>query len=407
MRALMLGLLLSGAWLGAPTRTAAYSIQEAILRVKPAVVLITTTVGGDVTLNCGRGPVTVSLAPYIETGTGWFVDGRGYVITNAHVVDPAYRLPPWVIHELKKKAIDQACVEPKLKARRLMHGERPEVEEELRQAAAGALAGAKLEAQPQITVMLSNGVKLEAKVEKFSPPPSVDSAGKPTPDSGRDVALLRVQERIYPAIGLTTREVQSGDPVHILGFPGAVLAHELSNPGVTLEPAAAAVPVGADDARRDARERRGLRQHVGPAVVEEPLPCHPDPGHRLHRARAQSGAARCPDQDRFRNEPSEASGLDPARAGGSRARAAQLRPRAEDRHLLHDPRGAAERAGGPDSPPARLQDGAHPQGRPRRLDQRAPAGRGEIGAAVDRARALQEPLARRHRAASVPAGWGN
>src|SRR2546427_5239452 len=238
MRALMLGLVLSGAWLGAPTRTAAYSIQEAILRAKPAVALITTTVGGDVTLNCGRGPVTVTPAPYIETGTGWFVDGRGYVITNAHVVDPAHRLPPWVSHELKKKAIDQACVEPKLKARGLMHGVQPEIEEGLRLAAAGALAGATLEAQPQITVMLSNGIKLEAKVQKFSAPPTVDSTGKPTPDSGRDLALLRVQDGVYPAIGLTTREVQIGDPVHILGFPGVVLAHELLNQSVTLEASA-------------------------------------------------------------------------------------------------------------------------------------------------------------------------
>src|SRR5437588_9969610 len=132
MRALVLGLLFSGAWLGAPTRTAAYSVQEAILRVKPAVVLITTTVGGDVTLNCGRGPVTVSPAPYIETGTGWFVDGRGYVITNAHVVDPAHRQPPWVTHEQKKKATEQACVEPQLKARGLMRGEKPELEGRIR-----------------------------------------------------------------------------------------------------------------------------------------------------------------------------------------------------------------------------------------------------------------------------------
>src|SRR5438067_10194869 len=138
MRALVLGLLFSGAWLGAPTRTSAYSIQEAILRVKPAVVLITTTVGGDVTLNCGRGPVTVSLAPYIETGTGWFVDGRGYVITNAHVVDPAQRLPPWVTHELKKKAIEQACVEPQLKGRGITQGQRPDIEERMRQAARAA-----------------------------------------------------------------------------------------------------------------------------------------------------------------------------------------------------------------------------------------------------------------------------
>jgi S1-C subfamily serine protease/rhodanese-related sulfurtransferase len=235
----MLGLLLVGAWLGAPSLLAAYSVQEAILRVKPAVVLITTEVRGDVTLNCGRGPITVSPAPYIETGTGWFVDGRGYVVTNAHVVDPAHRLPPWVTHELKKKAIEQACVEPQLKARGLMHGQRPDVEESIRQAAASvALAGANLEAQPSITVMLSNGVKLPAQVQKFSPPPSVDSTGKPTPDSGRDLALLRVQDGVYPAIGLTTREVQIGDPVHILGFPGVVLSHELLNQNVTLEASA-------------------------------------------------------------------------------------------------------------------------------------------------------------------------
>ena len=235
----MLGLLLAGAWLGAPSRIAAYSVQEAILRVKPAVVLITTEVRGDVTLNCGRGPITVSPAPYIETGTGWFVDGHGYVITNAHVVDPAHRLPPWVTHELKKKAIEQACVEPQLKARGIMHGQKPDIEEGIRQAAASvALAGAKLEAEPVITVMLSNGVKLPAVVQKFSPPPSVDSTGKPTPDSGRDLALLRVKDGIYPAIGLTGREVQIGDPVHILGFPGVVLSHELLNQNVTLEASA-------------------------------------------------------------------------------------------------------------------------------------------------------------------------
>jgi S1-C subfamily serine protease/rhodanese-related sulfurtransferase len=235
----MLGLLLAGAWLGAPIVVAAYSVQEAILRVKPAVVLITTEVRGDVTLNCGRGPVTVTPAPYIETGTGWFVDGRGYVVTNAHVVDPAHRKPPWVTHELKKKAIDQACVEPQLRKKGLTLGQRPDIEEQLRQAASGTLASAKLEGtEAQITVMLSNGVKLTAEVQKFSPPPSVDGTGKPTPDSGRDLALLRVQDGIYPAIGLTTREVQIGDPVHILGFPGVVLSHELLNQNVTLEASA-------------------------------------------------------------------------------------------------------------------------------------------------------------------------
>src|SRR2546422_3981639 len=230
MRAFVAGFLLATGWLAEPRAAAALSVQEAILRAKPAVALVTAEIRADVTMNCGQGPVEVSPAPFIETGTGWFVDGRGFLITNAHVVDPAHRLPPWVTHELKKKAIEQACVEPQLKARGLMHGQRPDVEESIRQAAASvALAGANLEAQPSITVMLSNGVKLPAQVQKFSPPPSVDSTGKPTPDSGRDLALLRVADGIYPAIGLTMREVQIGDPVHILGFPGVVLSHALLN----------------------------------------------------------------------------------------------------------------------------------------------------------------------------------
>jgi S1-C subfamily serine protease/rhodanese-related sulfurtransferase len=236
MRWVVLGLFVASAWLAAPSSAAALTIQETILRVKPAVVLITAEVSGDVTMNCGRGPVTVSPAPFVETGTGWFVDGRGFIITNAHVVDPVHRLPPWVTHELKKKAIDEACVMPQLRARGIMRGQQPALEDDLRrQASAVALANAKLEVQRQITVLLSNGTKLKAEVKKFSPPPRVDSTGKPAADFGRDLALLRVPDGAYPAISLSRRDPQIGDPVHILGFPGVVLSHELLNQSATLD----------------------------------------------------------------------------------------------------------------------------------------------------------------------------
>src|SRR5919201_5142042 len=135
MRAWVPGLLLAPAWLAEPHAAAALSVQEAILRAKPAVALVTAEVRADVTMNCGQGPVEVSPAPFVETGTGWFVDGRGFLITNAHVVDPAHRLPPWVTHELKKKAIEQACVDPVLRAQKLMRGERPDLEEKIRREA--------------------------------------------------------------------------------------------------------------------------------------------------------------------------------------------------------------------------------------------------------------------------------
>jgi S1-C subfamily serine protease/rhodanese-related sulfurtransferase len=214
----------------------ALSVTEILLRAKPAVALVTARVDAEITMNCGKGPVSVKPKPFVETGTGWFVDGRGWVITNAHVVDPVHRMPRWVIHELKKKAIEQACVEPALKAQGLMRGQRPDVEEQIRRdATARALATAQVEPEPALTVLLSNGMVLPAEVKKFSPPITFGVNNKPLPDSGRDLALLRVKEGVYPALGLAARDAQIGDPVHILGFPGVVLSHELLSQTATIE----------------------------------------------------------------------------------------------------------------------------------------------------------------------------
>jgi S1-C subfamily serine protease/rhodanese-related sulfurtransferase len=254
----------------------ALTVQEAMLRVTPAVALITARVDGEITMNCGKGPVTVKPKPFIETGTGWFVDGRGWVVTNAHVVDPVHRQPPWVAHELKKVAIDQACVDPVLKAQGLMRGQRPELEDQIRRdATARALATAEVELQPQLTVTLSSGVSLPAEVKKFSPPISVGVNNKPLPDSGRDLALLRVKEGVYPAIALAERDAQLGDPVHILGFPGVVLQHELLSQASALEAsvtngAVSAFPVdaiGQDTIQTDAPAAHG--NSGGPAVGDD------------------------------------------------------------------------------------------------------------------------------------------
>src|SRR5438093_1051707 len=444
MRAFVAGLLLATVWLAEPRTAAALSVQEAIPRAKPSAALITAEIQADVTMNCGQGLVTVSPAPFVETGTGWFVDGRGFLVTNAHVVDPAYRLPPWVTHELKKKAIEQACVEPVLRARGLMRGQRPDVEEQVRrQASDQALATAKVTPSPKVTVMLSNGLKLQAEVKKFSPPLLLDNDGRPLPDSGRDLALLRVNEGLYPAITLSTRDSQIGDPVHILGFPGVVLSHELLNRSVTLEasvtngavsgfkqdaigqdviqsdaPAAHgnsggpavtddAALVGVGDPRRHAALVRRLRRHVGPAVVEEPVPYPADAGDRLHRARAQPRAPRRADQERLRDEPTQATRRRPARSGERGDGEPELRARPAPRRVLHEPGRGHERACRPRAPPARLQERADPQGRARRLDQCAAARRGQVLPAIDRPRDLHEPPARRRRAAEVQRGRGH
>jgi S1-C subfamily serine protease/rhodanese-related sulfurtransferase len=254
----------------------ALSVQEAILLAKPAVALVTAEIRAEVTMNCGDRTVTVRPLPFVETGTGWFVDGRGYLITNAHVVDPAYRVPPWVTHELKKKAIDQACVDPALRAQGLARGQRPDLEETLRRdASARAMATAQVTTQPQLSVLLSSGVSLKAEVVKFSPPVLLDMNGRPLPDSGRDLALLRVKEGVYPAIRLSDRDAKIGDPVHMLGFPGVVLSHELLNQSATLEASVTngAVSgfkqdsIGQDIVQTDAAAAHG--NSGGPAVLDD------------------------------------------------------------------------------------------------------------------------------------------
>jgi S1-C subfamily serine protease/rhodanese-related sulfurtransferase len=209
-----------------PSPSSALSVQEALLLALPAVALVSVEVRANVTVNCGQGPITVSPKPFIEAGTGWFVDGRGYLITNAHVVDPAFRVPSWVTFDLKLRAVEEGCVNPALKARGLTRGQRPDLEEELLRAVP-LTSVTNLTPTGRVTVLLSNGAKLEAQVAKFSAPITLDAQGNPLKDSGRDLALLKIQDGAYPALSISVKVPKIGDDVRILGFPGVVRNHEL------------------------------------------------------------------------------------------------------------------------------------------------------------------------------------
>ncbi len=207
------------------------SIQEVLLRAKPGVALVVAEVGGEVTVNCGAGDVTVTPSPFRETGTGWFVSPDGWMITNAHVVSPTHQPPPWLVQEQIQKAVREACLQPLLARRGLQLGQRPDVEDDLsRQALGPAVRNARTNLVPSLSVILSNGIRLSAKVAKYSPPVAGEQM------SGRDLALLRLEASDMPALALGDSDrLQLGDPIHILGFPGVVLSHELLNASAKVE----------------------------------------------------------------------------------------------------------------------------------------------------------------------------
>ena len=187
--------------LAASPRTArAQSLQEVLLRAKPAVALVVSEVAAHVTVNCGGVVTTVEPAPLRETGTGWFVSPSGWLVTNAHVVSPAQRPPDWLNAEMAKSATRPGC----------------------------RATDVKLE--PSISVVLSNGIRMPATIAKYSPPIAGEGM------SGRDLALLRLDAADLPALTLgDSGALQIGDPVHIIGFPGVVLTHELLNASAKVE----------------------------------------------------------------------------------------------------------------------------------------------------------------------------
>jgi S1-C subfamily serine protease/rhodanese-related sulfurtransferase len=214
----------------------ALTVQEALLRAKPAVALIVAEVVAEVSLNCGAGQKRVNPAPFRETGTGWFVDSNGLMITNAHVVQPAHVSPRWMVNSFARRAIETTCVPPLLQRMGISPGERPEVEDRVkRQAVDNVLPTTKVKLDPGVFVVLSNGVRVRAEVKKYSPPlaPGEAAEGKM---SGRDLALLKIPGKDFPVLPLAdSKATKIGDPIHILGFPGVVLSHELLNQSATVE----------------------------------------------------------------------------------------------------------------------------------------------------------------------------
>jgi S1-C subfamily serine protease len=208
------------------------SVQEALLRSKPAVALVVSEVGAEITLRCGTdGEHRATPPPFRETGTGWFIDAGGWVITNAHVVSPAKQPGGWLRAELLEKAVRAECLPALLAARGLRPGDRTEVERALlREAVASVEKTAEVKLAPSITVLLSNGVRFAASVVKYSPPVAGESM------SGRDLALVRIEAADMPVLPLSdSSAAKIGDPLHILGFPGVVLTHELLNASAKLE----------------------------------------------------------------------------------------------------------------------------------------------------------------------------
>jgi S1-C subfamily serine protease len=201
------------------------TLQEMLLRAKPAVVVVVAEVGAQVTLRCAGADKTVAATPYHESASGFLISPRGWVITNAHVVFVAYDPPRrWLTARLVERAFRAECLPSVLAKRGLGPGERSEIEESLVREAVASTPADRVTLEPAVWVMLQNGVRLPARIAKYSPPSAVEVM------SGRDLALLRVEAADMPTLALgDSGALKIGDKLSVIGFPDVVMTHELLN----------------------------------------------------------------------------------------------------------------------------------------------------------------------------------
>jgi len=240
-------------WLALPTwvtsgpSPGAIRLEASILRVRPAVVLISSQVNAEVTLRCGSGPAqTVQPDPYYETGSGFVIHPDGYIATNGHVVTASYekRNDPTLVDDFVHTAVQKACG-PGL----------ARLPDRIRTARLAALAAdPRNRGQVQLTadleVHLSNGQTFPAEVMAYSPALNPDAPARiarqdmgPMDRFGKDVALLKIAATDLPTVplALNSQGVLIGEPLFVIGYPGVVLNHDFLSKQSALD---ASVTVG-------------------------------------------------------------------------------------------------------------------------------------------------------------------